>query len=128
MKTQNEQTWNKVEAIALHIIGENDGNPPAPGNHRTGDAIAAATAYLLGMERTKSHHHIEDSPLTVAWADHEGPMTASELKAQQEAWTAVWDAINKDGSDSGELRYQAMWDVIGVIVDQNEMVPGMGQE
>ena len=88
------------------------------GEHTTNEAVSVATAYLLACDRTKRHHHFEDSPA--------GCFDASvDTEKQQAAFDAVWDIIGDLGDNP---RYAAAWDVWGVLLPSADDDEGMGQE
>lgn len=87
------------------------------GEHTTNEAVSVATAYLLACDRTKRHHHFEDSP--------SGCFDASvDTDKQQAAFDAMWDIIGNLGDNP---RYSAAWDVWGVLLPSADDDEGMGQ-
>lgn len=103
----------KVTAICQHLKAER-----GTGAHAPNEVVSVTTAYLLACDRTDRVHAFEQSPKEVFANDR-------VRTAQFNAWKHVWSII---GQETTGARYDAAWDVWGVITDQSAFgIPGMLQ-
>ena len=104
--------FERVQLICEHLKSERNG-----GEHTPNEAVSVAAAYLIACDRTGRVHHPEDNPRECF---DPGPLT----DAQQAAHDAVWEIIGDANTLTNGPRYEAAWDVWGII-GHTDVTPGM---
>lgn len=105
--------FEKVTAICENLKSEMGESGATPS-----EVVTVTTAYLLACDRTDRFHHLEESP--------SGCFDPDETRdAQERSYEALWSIIGDANTKTNGARYQAAWDVWGVMLAQGDDTPGM---